>query len=201
LAPVFKTTLQNIDNHKVNQDTIRTLYAIYRKIFDYTGKDFIIDSSKNPVQAYMLYKNKPADIEVKIIGLKRDLRAIAASKRKWNTLNNKDLNKSLSWLLRNSFLYNKICSQVLNLVNKEDKLLINYEQLARGTQAQLDKVVQKTGLQPYTAPKFMHVEDDHTIAGTPQRFTKKPIKYDNSWEEAYSQKPVLSFVGKIMNKL
>lgn len=202
LTQVFKGTLQNIDKYKINADTIHTLYAIYRKIFDFTGKNFIIDSSKNPVQAYMLYRHKPADIDVKIIGLKRDLRAIAASKRKWNNLNNKDVNKSLGWLLRNSFLYNKICSQVLKLVNAEDKLLISYEQLATDTQPQLDKVVRKTGLQPYKAPQYMHVEDDdHTIAGTPQRFTKKPIKYDNSWEEAYNQKPVLSFVGKIMNKL
>ncbi len=33
----------------------------------------------------------------------------------------------------------------------------------------------------------MQVEDEHTIAGTPQRFTKKPIQYDNSWEETYSK--------------
>ncbi len=87
------------------------------RIFDLTGKSFIIDSSKTPMQAYMLYLHKPAGIDVKIIGLKRDLRAIAASKRKWNTLNNKDLNKSLNWLLRNSFIYNKICNQVLKLVD------------------------------------------------------------------------------------
>ena len=201
MPAVFKTTLQHIDKRKVNGDTMNTLYSIYRKIFEVTGKRFIIDSSKNPVQAYMLYKHKPDDIDVKIIGLKRDLRAIAASKRKWNVSNNKDTNKSLGWLLRNSLLYYKICNQVLKLVNEEDKLQLSYEQLATHTQLQLDKVVRKTGLQPYKAPEYMHVEDDHTIAGTPQRFTKKPIKYDNSWEEAYSKKPVLSFVGKIMNKL
>jgi hypothetical protein len=201
LSPVFKTTLQNVEKRKINGDTINTLYSIYRKIFDTTGKRFIIDSSKNPVQAYMLYKHKPADIDVKIIGLTRDLRAIAASKRKWNVANDKDVNKSLGWLLRNSLLYHRICNQVLKLVNEEDKLQISYEQLATDTQTQLDKVVRKTRLQAYKAPEYMHVEDDHTIAGTPQRFTKKPIKYDSSWQEIYNKKPVLSLVGKIMNKL
>ena len=201
LTSVFKTMVQKVDKRKINKDTINTLYTIYHKIFDFTGKNFIIDSSKTPMQAYILYLHKPADIDVKIVRLKRDLRAIAVSKRKWNTLNNKDLNKSLNWLLRNSFLYNRICNQVLKLVDEKDKLLISYEELATSTQAQLDKVTRKTGLKSYTAPEYMHVEDDHTIAGTPQRFTKKPIRYDNSWEETYSKKPVLSLVGKIMNKL
>lgn len=201
LQPVFKSMLQKIDKRKINGETIQTLFAIYRNVFAHSGKRFIIDSSKNPVHAYMLYLHQPPDINVKIIGLKRDLRAIAASKRKWNSLNNKDVNKSLSWLLRNSMLYNKISDQVMKLVKDEDKIQIKYEQLAIDTQGQLDKIVKKTGLQSYAAPQFMHVEDDHTIAGTPQRFTKKPIRYDNSWEESYQTKPVLSLMGKIMNKL
>jgi len=47
----------------------------------------------------------------------------------------------------------------------------------------------------------MYVENDHTIAGTPQRFTKRPIAYDNSWEKIYEGKPVLSLLGKVMNKI
>ncbi len=53
----------------------------------------------------------------------------------------------------------------------------------------------------YQAPEYMVVEDDHTIAGTPQRFTRRPIAYDNSWTKAYQEKPVLSLFGKILNTL
>lgn len=201
LLSIFESKLQEIDKRSVNKNTIETLYAIYRRIFSTTGKRFIIDSSKDPVQAYLLYIHQPTDINVKVIGLKRDIRAVAASKRKWNMINKKEQHKSLAQLLRNSLLYYKLCNQVLKLVREEDKLLINYEQLATDTQSQLNKIVQKTGLQPYNAPALMHIENDHTIASTPQRFSKKPIKYDNSWKQTYSNKPLLSLVGKIMNKL
>ncbi len=202
LLPAFlKKFLLKINTRKTNQSTVQTLNTIYKNIFEFTGKRFIIDSSKDPVQAYLIYKNKPVDFDVKIIGLKRDLRAIAASKRKWSIANKKSNQKSLGKLLSNSLFYRKICNTICKIIPAEDAVIISYEKLAKQTQSQLDKIVKQTGMQPYKAPDYMQVEDDHTIAGTPQRFTKKPIVYDSTWEEAYSRKPLLSIIGKLMNKM
>lgn len=198
---VLKNAMQQINARKTNQATIQQLHTIYRNIFKATGKRFIIDSSKDPVQAYMVYLNKPADFDVKIIGLRRDLRAIAASKRKWSIANKKTNQKSLAKYLSNSLFYKKICNTVAMLAKPEDVVMLNYEQLATNTQDQLNKIVQKTGLARYEAPEYMYVDNDHTIAGTPQRFTKKPIAYDDSWVKWYDDKPVLSLIGKIMNKI
>lgn len=201
LPAYFRNALLQINGRKINKDTIQTLNTVYKNIFEATGKKFIIDSSKDPIQAYMLYLNKPGDFDVKIVGLTRDLRAIAASKRKWSIANKKTHQKSLMKFLSNSLFYKKIYNAIAKLVHPTDVLMLNYEQLATNTQAQLDQIVLKTGLQPYAAPEFMYVEDDHTIAGTPQRFTKKPIVYDNSWKKTYERKPVLSLIGKVMNKI
>jgi len=201
LPSVLKRALQQINARKINRDAVTTLNTIYKNIFQATGKSFIIDSSKDPIQAYMLYLNQPADFDVKIIGLTRDLRAIAASKRKWSIANKKANQKSLMKLLSNSLFYKKIYNAIAQLVKQDDVLLLNYEQLATNTQEQLDRIVAKTGLHPYSAPQYMYVENDHTIAGTPQRFTKRPIAYDNSWENTYKGKPVLSLIGKVLNKI
>ena len=194
----IKNKLLKLNNKKVNQDTIKTNYELYRNIFKITGNKFIVDSSKSPVQAYLTYINKPSDFDVKIINLKRDIRAIAASKCKWS-IANKAKQKSLGKWLTNSLFYKKVCTVVTRLVLPEDVISLSYENLATHTQHQLDEIIKVCGLQPYQAPDYMVVEDDHTIAGTPNRFTKRPIAYDSSWETFYNKKPLLSFFGKIMN--
>ncbi len=196
----LKKKLGQINNRQDNKDGVATNNQLYRNIFSQTGKPFIIDSSKDPVQAYITYLNKPADFDVKIISLQRDLRAIAASKSKWNQLN-KAKHKSLGKLLSNSLLYKKICNGVIQLINPADVVSVNYEKLATHTQEQLDIILLKCGLQSYQAPAYMGVENDHTIAGTPQRFTQRPITYDDTWKQTYKKKPLLSMVGKIMNTI
>lgn len=200
-SPLLQKSFLAVTQKKLNKNAASILNKIYTNIFNYTGKKFIIDSSKDPVQAYMIYLNKPKNFDVKIVYLRRDLRAIAASKVKWSIANQKKKQKTLSKFLTNSLFYKKLCNYVLRNVPAADIVTINYEQLAQQTQQQLDKVTTVTGMQPYTAPEFMVVEDDHTIAGTPQRFTKKPIAYDNSWRKAFSKKPILFFLGNIMNKI
>ncbi len=198
--PLIKNKLTKLNTRKVNKDAIATNQHIYRNIFRNSGKKFIVDSSKDPVQAYLTYINRPADFDVKIISLSRDLRAIAASKSKWSVVNQKK-QKSLGKWLTNSLFYKKICAEVTRLANPGDVITLTYESLAQQTQDQLDAIVRVCGLTPYKAPDYMMVENDHTIAGTPQRFTKRPITYDSSWKSVYLKKPVLSLFGKILNTI
>lgn len=202
LFPLFiKKKLAELNQKKINQDTVATNNELYRNIFRTTGKRFIVDSSKDPVQAYLTYLNKLADFDVKIINLKRDLRAIAASKSKWSIANQKK-QKSLGKWLTNSLFYKKVCAVVTQLANPADVITLSYEDLAKNTQQELDAIIKVCGLSWYKAPDYMMVEEnEHTIAGTPQRFTKRPIAYDSTWESFYDKKPLLSFFGKIMNRV
>jgi len=200
LAPsLFKKRLLQIVNSNKNKTVPVTLTALYENIFKQSGKSFIADSSKDPLQALTVYRRK-RNFDVKIIWLKRDLRAIAVSKSKWKELNVKK-QKTLKKLLFDVFYYRRICEAVAGFISKDDLLPMQYEALAQQTQQQLDKLVATVGLDKYEAPQFMFVEDDHTIGGTPNRFEKRPIKYEEAWKKNFKNKKLLNFTGAILNKL
>ena len=198
LPSLFKNKLLKILNGKKNKDVPGTLNLLYTKIFAQTSKPFIVDSSKDPLQALSIYKSQ-RDFNVKIIWLKRDLRAIAVSKSRWKELNVKK-KKTIKKILLDVFYYRRICRAVSLFIKGDDILRMQYETIAQQTQQQLDTVIEKFGMNSYSAPEYMFVEDDHTIGGTPNRFEKRPITYDESWMKAYQNKKLLYFVGGLLNK-
>jgi hypothetical protein len=78
---------------------------------------------------------------------------------------------------------------------------LNYEDLARSPQAALDNLTSKFGMERYIAPKYMVVEEDHTIGGTPNRFEKRPIVYEEGWKKNYKNRKLLYITGNVLNKL
>jgi len=198
LPAVFKKSLRKLINTKHNKKAVATLQNLYKAIGEVSGKKFIIDSSKDPVQALAVYEQ--TGVDVKVIWLKRDLRAIATSKNKWKLLNKKK-EKSLLHHLYNVYYFKRVCKAVATLVKPNDLLELNYEELALNTADTLEKITTKFNLQPYEAPLFMELNNDHTIGGTPERFEKKPIAYDASWKQLYNNKRLLYVTGSLLNKL
>jgi hypothetical protein len=196
---IFKNRLLDIISSKKNKEVVSTLNKLYSKIFEQTRKPFIVDSSKDPLQALCIYKSE-RHFDVKIIWLKRDLRAIAVSKSKWKEVNTKK-QKTLNKLLLDVFYYRRICGAVSSLIKKEDLLRLNYEELAQHPQEQLNSVTFQFGMDKYVAPEFMLVEVDHTIGGTPTRFEKRPIVYEDGWKKIYQKKKMFYVTGNVLNKL
>jgi len=199
LPSIFKKQLINIISSKKNEDVAATLSNVYNKIFEQTGKTFIVDSSKDPLQALCIYRSK-RDYDVKIIWLKRDLRAIAVSKSKWKEMNVKK-QKSLRKLLIDVFYYRRICSAVASLIKREDLLRLNYEDLVKHTQKKLDDITSEFCLAKYEAPAWMFAAKDHTIGGTPNRFEKRAIVFEETWKKNYEKKKMLYVTGNVLNKL
>lgn len=196
---LFKSWLNNISRKPGSVKVTNTLNKLYPLIGKHSGKRFIVDSSKNPVQAFTVYKNCNST-DIKIIWLKRDIRAIATSKRKWKELNKKR-EKSLFRLLWDIFYYKQVCATVVKLAKPEDVLVLDYETLATNLQPALDEICSRFGLTGYAAPEYMELFEDHTVAGTPGRFTKKPIQYDPTWKDAYKGDKLSWITGGILNKL
>jgi hypothetical protein len=195
---VSKKSLLQFIHTKKNQQTTTTLNAVYDSIANVSGKKFIVDSSKDPVQA--LAVNACQNVDAKFIWLSRDLRAITFSKlKRWKV--NKRSNKKPLETLTDSFYYKKICAAAINSIKKNNALKINYEVLAANPQKELDKICGIVGLNNYAAPEFMELLDDHTIAGTPGRFERKKIAADNSWKDYFKNKALLNFLGKVFNSL
>jgi len=183
---------------KRNIRTIESLNTVYTAIAHISGKKFIIDSSKDPLQALAI--NECKNIDAKYIWLSRDLRAITFSKLKRWKVNKRSDKKPLE-TLTDSFYYKKICAAVLKNIPKKNFIKIDYEALADNPQKELDRICSKLGLQKYPAPLYMELSNDHTIAGTPGRFERKAITADNSWKEFYKSKKILNTLGKVFNSL
>lgn len=193
-----KGTLLKLAHKKRNTETTKTLNAIYTSVAAVAGKPFVVDSSKDPLQGLCI--TQCADIDAKFIWLSRDLRAITFSKLKRWKVNKRSDKKPLE-TLTDSFYYKKVCAAALHAIDKNNTIKIDYEALAANPQAELDKICSKFGLQNYTAPAYMELSDDHTIAGTPGRFERKAIVADNSWKDFYNNHAALNILGKVFNAL
>lgn len=185
-------------NTPVNHKTIDTLDKIYTAVSKVSSKKFIVDSSKDPMQALAISQCK--SIDAKYIWLTRDARAIAFSKVKRAKVN-KSSDKGVFRTLATTFFFKKLCATALSCLNKHGRLTINYEALAANPQAELDKVCNKFGLKNFTAPEYMELVNDHTIGGTPGRFERKRVAADTSWLQFYKKNPLLNAFGKLTDAL
>jgi len=196
---LFKKKFLKVINQPANQQVTNTLSELFRLVQEKSGKNFIVDSSKNPLQALAIYK-KITGFNVKLIWLKRDLRAIVTSKTKWKSLNKKK-EKSMLKLLLDVFYYRRLCYTVSTLVKPADIIELDYKTLATDTHSELQKIFNALGLQPFPTQQFMELVEDHTIGGTPGRFSKKPIQYDDSWKEQYQDNKLAYLTGGVLNKI
>ncbi len=195
----LKEKLLQLCNTEKNDDVIATLNELYKLVAQHSGKQFIIDSSKNPVQALAVYKNK-VDVNIKIIWLKRDIRAVALSKSKWKQQNKKKKKSMLKRIL-DVFYYKRLCYSVSTMVKPEDILVVNYESLATQTEIELKRIFNAFGIKSFETPQYMELSNDHTIGGTPERFLKKPIIYDGAWKDKFSNNRIAYFIGGILNSI
>ncbi|MFT4155755.1 sulfotransferase [Parafilimonas sp.] len=194
----IKSTLQKFIHTKKNKQTAQILNEVYKAVAGASGKNFIVDASKDPVQALAIAACP--DVHVKFIWLTRDLRAISFSKlKRWKQ--NKRADKKPLETLVDSFRYKKICAAAANAAGAENLIKISYEALAVNPQQQLNAICSTFGLAAYKAPAYMELSDDHAIAGTPARFERKIIAADNSWQDFYKQHAILNALGKAFNAL
>ncbi len=191
-------TLWKYINTPVNNATINTLDKIYASISNVSSKNFIVDSSKDPMQALAISKCK--HIDAKYIWLTRDARAIAYSKVKRAKVN-KSSDKGVFRTLGTTLFFKKLCAAALYCLKGHQQLTISYEALAANPQQELDKICNEFGLKNFTAPEYMELMNDHTIGGTPGRFERKKVAEDVSWKQFYSNNPFLNAFGKLTDAL
>ncbi len=203
LVAVFPFTtkwfLSTFNKSKKNNITVKTLGNIYNAVFELSGKNIIVDSSKDPDQVAAIYAAE-RNFDVEVIWLKKDLRAIAASKSKWREKNEQSKLSPFA-LLMIALFYKRVCYAVTKTIKKNNLLVLNYESLATQTQQELDRIIQQYNLMPYDAPTHFVVKGQHTIAGTPERFANNPIKYDDAWIKYYDSAKFSYRFGNVLNKI
>lgn len=190
---------KSTEDEKLKQDTtIKLLDRIYTSVFDTAGVKVVVDSSKTPIQGKAIYEN--SSFNVKILYLKRDLRAVVISKNKWS-VKFYDKSMNLYKLLWSSYKHRVNCKKFLREVKSKDLYTLNYEDMVCDLQSNLDSISSFVGFNTFKVPEYTGLDNDHTIGGTPGRFEKRKIKLDSQWKKTAKKKPVFNIIGHILNKL
>ncbi|MFD2587067.1 sulfotransferase [Croceitalea marina] len=190
---------KNKDKQKSdNFRAVSLMNQIYNAVFETTNCNILVDSSKKPFHGKSLYKNSPFNF--KFIYLKRDLRAVSISKQKWWKRYGREHISLLSFL-KSNYKHRLKCWLMLKKVRKEDIFYLKYEDFFVSPQKALDDMSNFFGFDAFEMPKFMELNNDHTIAGTLNRFKKREIKYDNRWHDISKKRPLFNFLGYMLNKI
>lgn len=183
---------------KMNNEALSLMNKVYKAVFEITNCEVLVDSSKEPFYGTYLYHNSPFNF--KFVYLKRDLRAVSISKYRWRKKYNKKKVGHLKLLIAN-YLHRLICWYMLRDVNKEDVFSLKYEDFFINPQQTLNDMSNFFGFDKYEVPEYMELNNDHTIAGTPNRFKKTKIKYDDRWHSFAKKHPIFNGLGYILNKI
>lgn len=183
------------DGEQVAQDSHRLLMTL----IEIDQVSCIVDSSKDPVQAYFLHKLDPK--HVKVIFLQRGLEDIAYSKAKRKL---KGPLASVKYWLLIYLVYKQhsILQKVVRLIPSESVLEVQYEDLARMPQKTLADILFFLGKKVDTSllPDHMEPKESHSIGGTPSRFMRSPVIYDNKAHRFYKNHPLLRYWGNYLNR-
>lgn len=181
-----------------NKEVVTLMNKIYGAVFEITNCEVLVDSSKEAFYGTTLYQDSPYNF--KFIHLRRDLRAVTLSKQKWRKKYNKKHVGLIKLLLAN-YVHRLKCKYMLRNVQKKDIFNLNYEDFFLNPQYSLDEMSHFFGFDSFSMPDYMELQNDHTVAGTPNRFQKRKIQYDNQWEQGAKKFPLFNILGTILNKL
>jgi hypothetical protein len=176
------------------------LSEIYRMINFVSDSEYVVDSSKSP-ETIKYLRIKHSD-SLKVIYLKRDLRAIAFSKNRRRPERGTIYKSAL-----NTLIFNFILNIYIFFTPKKQRLVIRHENLIKDSQKTIKGIC-----------KFLNIDfeekvfDDsfqiqfHNLGGSPRRFTNKTfshLRLDERWKKELTTKEIfiLNLILKLSNKI
>lgn len=164
----------------------RDLHRIIGIFSQSTDAEIVIDSSKRVEQLYALPAAKPADVELKVIHVVRDGRAVLYSKNK-RAEQYKQYGSSFKligairgWCYVNLQILNMKC-----FFKAEDWMIVRYEDLCNDRPETLRRICEQFAIPFDEAMVHLASENKHNIGGTSHRFTwnaETPIRLDERWK-------------------
>ncbi len=182
-----------------NRENGRKIAAFTLGLYREIGKDFpgkqIVDSSKDALQGFFLSE---ASDEVIVLYLRRQLRATVSSKYKRAKMKGKK--GSLFKLMIGSFLAEIFNRRIAGLIPEDRLLSFTYEEFVQNKAAIYKIILEKTGVAEKPVPDYFQPYHSHGIGGTPTRFEKRPVSYDDSWKRFYAGRPLADLFGSWLEK-
>jgi hypothetical protein len=166
----------------------RAQERLYEAICERTGAGVVVDSSKNPADAYLLAQL--TDVDLHVLHLVRDPRAVAYACGKDKALTGLPgrymrlgaARGSLDWLRSHALIEAVLRPKLASRYQR-----LRYEDFVADPRAALQAVCDQVGLPdaelPFSGPRTVRLGPNHTVAGNTNRFTggEVEIRVDDAW--------------------
>lgn len=168
------------------------LSALFHSLAINTGKDVIVDSSKGPMRALAISKNKHLDL--KVIHLVRDGRGVSWSLKKGNRKDpaagvQREIRSKPIWRTALAWVRANLASEgVLTRIEAKDKIRIRYEDFIDNPIRQLVRIEAFSGVEMKAVIDKLNSSQEfyvgHTIAGNRARMAGRiKLEADYSWHQ------------------
>lgn len=180
-----------LEGQMVAEDSLKILDAV-RKI---TKAQTVVDSSKDPMQAYYLHAQRPES--VRLIFLERSIDELAYSKIKHREGRVPGPLRMWAYLNRVG-RQNRSIREVVDRVEADHVHRLTYKALAIDPRDELRKILEFLSFDPIPEqlPDSLEPQNDHSIGGTPSRFQSSPVRYDDKSAAYFRKYPPLSYLTK-----
>ena len=181
---------------------IQALGFLYRNIYKIVGDQTIVDTSKTPVHLY--YLSKIPDIDIRVLHLVRDPRAVAYS---WKKRTKRDpanvgnpktmakrsyINSIIRWRLENRYIeYLGKKQKAYHLLKYEDFIVDPFDTLKQALN-EMGYLGIDDDLKILTNDDF-RLHQTHSVGGNPMRFTEiTTINKNTAWNSEMT--PIVSYM-------
>jgi hypothetical protein len=168
--------------NKLEASLLKCIYQLYYEIVSISNSNLIVDSSKIPSYLYVL--SKIDDINLRVIHLVRDPRAICYSwhrKKIHGFKPNSDSRIGLGWTIRNSVL------DYWGHKNPNKYIKIYYEDFAQRPNRCVNKIFDNYDINsenPMNKDGTVFIKKMHTTGGNPSKHKRQEVKIrpDDEWK-------------------
>ncbi len=175
---------------------VKRNWQLFDTVSDKAKSKFIVDSSKDPIRFWLLWKYRKKD--TKLIILKREPKGVVSSSH--YGLNFQMIKNRLNVWLK---FYCKIIPGLVKQLPENDILFLNYEDICKNptfTRKEIATFLQL--IPPNENMDSLSPYKYHTVQGNPMRLKKEDIRinYDERWMERLSEDEILFINNKIKTK-
>lgn len=192
--------LKNKEFEKKGKILAQNRWLIYKAIQKKSGKKIIIDSSKEPYEAY--YLNKYKEGKIYFLLMERDIWEVAYSKMKRKYKSGEKINE-VKDLYKNIIGSNRLKKRnriVKNKMKGAQVKSINYETLTINTENEIKKIFRyiKT---PISSVSSELNTSGHPLHGSPSRKEKSFVSRDMRWKDYYKKHSFAFRFAKIISNI